>query len=123
MIVEQCYRILLDSTAQAVRPGFIIDFEPQDRWRKSIIRHYRPAPRGICNARRYRRDCANQGPVRFSLARGLHHARPGIVLDARGYAEKPEDNLVPGVQLSDFEPDLSAGAGAELKESACPVSR
>ncbi len=65
MIVEQCYRILLDSTAQAVRPGFIIDFEPQDRWRKSIIRHYRPAPRGICNARRYRRDCAKSGASAF----------------------------------------------------------
>jgi hypothetical protein len=56
-----------------------------------------------------RRQCVS------ALARGLHHARPGIVLDARGYAEKPEDNLVPGVQLSDFESDLSAGAGAELK--------
>jgi len=50
-----------------------------------------------------------------ALARGLRLARSDIAIDGQGYVEKPEDNLVPGVQLSDFEADLSAGAGAELR--------
>jgi hypothetical protein len=36
-------------------------------------------------------------------------------VDACGYVEKPEDNLLPGVHLADFEEDLLAGAGAELE--------
>jgi restriction endonuclease-like protein len=50
-----------------------------------------------------------------ALAHGFRRSRPGIILNAEGYVEKPEDNLVPGVQPSDFEADLSAGAGGELK--------
>ena len=33
---------------------------------------------------------------------------------AAGYCQRPEDNLIPGVNLADFETDLRAGAGSEL---------
>jgi len=81
MIVEQC-SYLLDSTAQAVRTKFVIHFEPQERGRKSILRHYRPAQGGsACETLPTRlRKSGNQ--CVSALARGLHHARPGIVLDA-----------------------------------------
>lgn len=50
----------------------------------------------------------------WALARGLEHARPNVVIDARGYVARPQDNLLPDIQLNDFEADLRASAGAEL---------
>ncbi len=52
MIAEQRYSIMLDLTAQAVRPGFVIDVEPKERhdsdvatnrlfdWRFGRSQHY-----------------------------------------------------------------------------------
>ena len=50
----------------------------------------------------------------LGLARGLKHASSGLSFDEKGYVATPEANLVPGLQLADFEADLRAGAGAEL---------
>jgi hypothetical protein len=48
------------------------------------------------------------------LAHGFRHAHPDIAMDSRGYVANPKSNLIPGVELADFEDDPRAGAGAEL---------
>ena len=41
-------------------------------------------------------------------------ARPGVVLDEQGYTRSFADNLVPSVEIADFEADLAQGSGDEL---------
>lgn len=41
--------------------------------------------------------------------------RTTIKLDDKGYVQKPEQNLLPGVRLEYFEDDLQQGAGSELQ--------
>ncbi len=50
----------------------------------------------------------------FGLKEGLKHARPDGRLDSKGYVARPEDNLLEGLKLKDFEAELNAGAGQEL---------
>jgi len=38
-----------------------------------------------------------------------------VSTDAKGYALQPQDNLLPGVRLEQFEQDLRTGAGHELR--------
>jgi hypothetical protein len=40
--------------------------------------------------------------------------RPSIPLDARGYTDRPENNLIDGVDLDDFRTDFEQGSGNEL---------
>jgi len=42
-------------------------------------------------------------------------------VDSRGYVSWPQDNLVPGVELDQFEQDLREGAGNELRMKFCAV--
>ena len=42
-------------------------------------------------------------------------------MDAKGYVRSPEDNLVDGVRLDQFEADLRAGGGNELRQKFCAV--
>lgn len=50
----------------------------------------------------------------FGLKEGLNHARPEVRVDEHSYVTRPEDNLLGGLLLKDFEGDLNAGAGKEL---------
>jgi hypothetical protein len=54
-----------------------------------------------------------------ALALGLGRARPEAVIDEKGYVLSPEENLLPGVNLADFESDLRQGAGGELEGKFC----
>jgi len=40
--------------------------------------------------------------------------RARVEVDAKGYVQTPQDNLVPGVRLDQFEADLQQGGGHEL---------
>jgi len=37
-------------------------------------------------------------------------------IDNRGYASNPQDNLLPGVKLTDFQSDYQQGSGNELAD-------
>ncbi len=41
--------------------------------------------------------------------------------DAKGYVRQLQDNLLPGVRLEQFEQDLRAGAGHELRSKFCAI--
>ena len=45
----------------------------------------------------------------------------GVDADGDGYVVWPQDNLVPGVQLTQFEDGLRRGAGCELQMKLCAV--
>ena len=51
-----------------------------------------------------------------ALARTLRAARPYAAVDHKGYTDRIEDNLLPGISLADFEADFAEGAGDELRE-------
>lgn len=39
---------------------------------------------------------------------------PEVFIDAKGYTARPEDNLIPGLDLEDFRVDFDQGSGNEL---------
>lgn len=64
-------------------------------------------------------DTLSSGPVRrracAALRVALSRLRPDVAIDARGYAPHFRDTLLPMVLPQDFEADLTAGDGNELK--------
>lgn len=44
-----------------------------------------------------------------------------LPVDSKGYVAWPQDNLIPGVELGQFEQDLRSGAGQELRMKFCAV--
>ncbi len=52
-----------------------------------------------------------------ALAEGLKALSPSAQLDEQHYVGSPEENLVLGIKLSDFEQDLRGGDGNELGSS------
>jgi hypothetical protein len=50
-----------------------------------------------------------------ALVRALRTTSPHIVLDKNGYVPEATHNLIPGVQLEDFEADLRQGDGNEME--------
>ncbi len=64
------------------------------------------------------RDTATPGNARAAcvagLVEGMRHAKPDAAIDGDGYVAQPEENLIPGLSLSDFADDLRGGAGQEL---------
>lgn len=64
------------------------------------------------------RDTGAESDVRARVVRGLSDAlrrsHPDIVLDERGYMRAFTENMVPFVEVSDFETELSQGSGNEL---------
>ena len=49
------------------------------------------------------------------------HFRGMATPDAMGYVPRPQENLVPGIALEDFEEDLRKGKGDELRSKFCAV--
>ena len=47
--------------------------------------------------------------------------KPGVSANSDGYVPWPQDNLLPGVRLEQFEHDLRRGAGSELRMKFCAV--
>jgi hypothetical protein len=54
-------------------------------------------------------------------AKSVLRVKAGRATDSDGYVEWPQDNLLPGVRLEQFEADLRRGAGAELRIKFCAV--
>lgn len=44
-----------------------------------------------------------------------------VSTNAKGYVPQPQDNLLPGVRLEQFEQDLRTGAGHELRSKFCAI--
>ena len=65
-----------------------------------------------------RRDAGAKNDVRTralcALRDGLILTSPGIAVDEQGYTASFADNLVPSVEIADFEADLAQGSGDEL---------
>ncbi len=63
------------------------------------------------------RDTSTPGNARAAciagLIEGMRHAKPDAAIND-GYAALPEENLIPGLSLSDFADDVEGGAGQEL---------
>lgn len=64
------------------------------------------------------RDTGTQNDVRARALRALRDAlalaNPGVAIDEQGYTASFADNLVPCVEIADFEADLAQGSGDEL---------
>ena len=54
-------------------------------------------------------------------AKACLHKRFGRRTDPNGYVDRPQDNLIPGVRLDQFEPDLRRGDGNKLRMKFCAV--
>jgi hypothetical protein len=59
--------------------------------------------------------------VRKSVLRAYEAWQGAGAADSRGYVLRPEDNLVPGVAMAQFQGDLEKGAGKELQGKFCAV--
>jgi hypothetical protein len=53
--------------------------------------------------------------------KGKLRAAAQVPADDNGYFRKPQDNLLPGVRLEQFEQDLRTGAGHELRSKFCAI--
>jgi hypothetical protein len=62
------------------------------------------SPRGSIQARSTR-----------ALIDAQRRIRPDLTLSEKGYASAPEENILPGVELGQFEADLEQGDGNELE--------
>lgn len=64
----------------------------------------------------YSHDEISSSRIQLAVKRSLKGSLESkAVLDDKGYVELPEQNLIPGVQMEYFEPDLREGDGDELK--------
>jgi hypothetical protein len=67
--------------------------------------------------------CPPAGPIRTralaALAQAFAHQRPDVPINPKGYAADFRDTLLPVVDVEDFEADLSAGDGNELRTKFC----
>lgn len=63
-------------------------------------------------------DSSNLNEIRarceWGFVRTLEHAKPDLILNAKGYAGAPQDNLIPGIRLDDFRAAFDIGAGKEF---------
>lgn len=57
----------------------------------------------------------------ITKARAALHASFAGRIDNNGYVRLPEENLLPGVRMDQFEDDLSRGDGNELRMKFCAV--
>ena len=62
-----------------------------------------------------------QGKKIREQAKILLREKAGSRMDTDGYVSLPKDNLVPGIELRQFEGDLRQGAGHELRMKFCAV--
>ena len=60
---------------------------------------------------------ASRRDVITRLKRALREVHPDDTIDANGYLPSNWDNLLPGVRPEDFETDLRAGRGGELRKN------
>lgn len=59
--------------------------------------------------------------ARAALLDRFRNSRPATPLDSRGYTDRPESNLIDGVDLSDVRADFEQGSGNELAGKFCAV--
>jgi hypothetical protein len=63
----------------------------------------------------------NANPVEAAKRALKKQFKGEVVPDNKGYVKWPIENLIPGVELNDFEADLRGGSGDELRIKFCAV--
>ena len=62
-----------------------------------------------------------QGNRMYEHAKRVLHENARLPADENGYVQWPQENLIPGIELNQFEQDLRQGAGHELRMKFCAV--
>ena len=62
-----------------------------------------------------------QGNRMYEHAKKVLRENARLPADENGYVQWPQENLVPGIELNQFEQDLRRGAGHELRMKFCAV--